>query len=262
LNDLKGDFMSVNVQSSSAASVLESATRSITLAFNPEAENPAAQFTFVTDSGKLYILIEEETTITVTLVNAEFVTSPGPINWISPSTLPQPSPTNANRELSFTVPAPRGYFRPLALSFNVNAGGVLGIVSPTLFLVLPPDSSNATTIDLAYSIDTGQFSLEAADVVLTNQLILVNAITPFEVTINLEADPSVTFNSTPLVGGGSLPSWLVPDLVASTQLKLSISSNPGQLFGFQFALDVLASGGTRTILSPDPILINATIGDG
>jgi hypothetical protein len=256
--------MSASVQPSSAAPVLESASQNITLVFNLIAANPASQFTFVTGTGEPFIFIEEETTITVTLENAEFVSGSqgNPVNWISPSTHPQPTLSNNNTEISFTLPMPQSYFRPWMLSFNVNAEGLNGIVSPTLFLVRPPDSSSSMAVDLNYTLGTGQFMLEAAELVLTNQLILVNTITPFEVTINLEADSSVSFNSSPLVGEGSLPSWLVPTLTSGTELKLSISASPGQMAGFQFALDVLTPGGTRTILSPDPILINATIGDG
>jgi hypothetical protein len=47
--------------------------------------------------------------------------------------------------------------------------------------------------------------------------------------------------------------------------KISTKAIPppaGQSASFQFALQVPAGGSPVTVLSPDPIIINATIGDG
>lgn len=254
--------MLATVQPSSAPST-NSATQNISLVYNSTTNT--LTFSDGTHDNLTFLLVDEETTITVTLENAEFAENP--ITWISHPT-PEPNPTPENNQLSFTVPSPASYFKPWSLSFGVNVNGANGLTSPILFLVLPPDSADSTTIGLTYNPGTGSFTLDSATNALANLSLLVNTITPFTTTINLSVDssgtfnPAVVFNSTPIVVDGVKPSWLSFNRSSPTQMTLSIASDPGKFAGFRFALDVQSPGNTVTVLSPDPILINATIGDG
>jgi len=224
------------------------------------AENPpGSQFTFNTPTGQPYLFVDEETTILVTLQNSNFVTGDDKqITWISP-----PSSSSYTRDddhhLSIhVIDPPSHYFIPWILSFNVNVEGANGVTSPTLSLVLPPGEEASINVYLQYAINTGVFTLVSAGS-LANLSILTNNITPFDVTFHLFADPTVTFDpTTPILG----PSWLDPKLNDSRTLTISIPEKPDKFASLRFVLDVQSGGNTVTVTSPDPILINATIGDG
>jgi hypothetical protein len=46
------------------------------------------------------------------------------------------------------------------------------------------------------------------------------------------------------------------------EITITADSPLNEATGLKFALDISKNGTTTTLLSPDPILINATIGDG
>jgi hypothetical protein len=216
---------------------------------------PGSQFTF--DSQPPFLIIDEETTVIVTLQNATFVAD-NPITWISPSTgFPLILDSESQISIDISDPPPH-YFAPWILSFNVNVEGANGVTSPTFWLVRKPDQPASTSITLQYSPGDGSFTLPAATGSLANLSILTNNITPFSVTFNLvtdPSDPSVTFDSTtPLLG----PSWLTQLDDSHKNLTISIPSTPDKFTSLRFVLDV----GTVKVTSPDPILVNATIGDG
>jgi len=239
-------------QSPSPVSTAAPATRSATLTYHSEAP-PGSKLTWLTGTGQPFLFVEEAgTTITVMVENAIFAANP--VTFLSCPDHFMVTPVN-NRELSIKViDAPENYFNPWVLSFNVDAESVNGINSPTLLLVLPPSSADSTSVELQYSTGDGSFILDSM-VVLASLAVLINAITPFDITFNLIADPNVTFNaSTPILG----PTWLTPTLVSGTKLKVAVSAEANRFSSFQFVLDV----GNVTVTSPDPILINATIGDG
>jgi hypothetical protein len=228
------------------------------------AENPpGSQFTFGTFDAPQppYLLIDEETTVIVSLQGAHFVDD-SPISWLSPSSGFTHKLSDDLRSVSIDVTeAPAHYFAPWLLSFNVNVDGAKGVTSPALSLVLSPDQPAAgdlpaaASIDLHYEIDTGIFTLAAAAGTLAHLSILTNSITPFNATFNLFANPTVTFDPTsPVVG----PSW--PTLLTNSNrnLTISIPDNSDKFTSFRFVLDV----GSVRVTSPDPILVNATIGDG
>jgi hypothetical protein len=233
---------------------------SATLIYNPEAD-PGLQFTWETgtETGQSVLFVEEAGTIvTITLEGATFAATP--ITFISPSSNFTRVPPSSDTELSFEINnVPLSYFGPLILSFNVDADGVNGISSPPLLLALPPISTDSASITLQYSLSDGSFTLDSMPV-LASLDILTNSIVPFTITFNLQSDPpdpSVQFNpATPFIG----PTWMVPGSISNsgTALPISISSDATRFASFQFVLDV----GGSTVTSPDPIIINATIGDG
>ncbi|HSS49776.1 MAG TPA: hypothetical protein VLX28_12605 [Thermoanaerobaculia bacterium] len=233
----------------------EPATQNITLKYDSAAQ-PGSQFTFDTPTGKPYLFIDEETTIVVTLQNATFVAGDDQqITWISPPAGFSYTRDDDHQLSIHVIDPPSHYFTPWILSFNVNVAGANGVTSPTLSLVLPPDSTTSINVNLEYAIDTGIFTLASAGS-LANLSILTNNITPFDVTFILVADPTVTFDpTTPILG----PNWLSYVLNTATQeLTVSIPENPDKFASLRFVLDV----GSVKVTSPDPILVNATIGDG
>jgi hypothetical protein len=232
----------------------ELATQTITLNYDSTAP-PGSQFTF--NPPQPFLFIDEETTVIVTLQNAKFVAS-NPITWISPSA-GFTSTLNGDQQISISIDVtdvPAHYFVPWILSFNVNVEGANGVTSPTFCLVRSPDSMTSTSIDLHYSQVDGSFSMAAAGS-LANLSILTNNIMPFDVTFNLVTDPSgptVTFDpTTPLLGPLSYTLN-----TGFTQLTVSIPSTANKFTSLKFVLDV----GSVQVTSPDPILVNATIGDG
>jgi hypothetical protein len=238
-------------------------TQNLTLTYTAE-NPPGSQFTFDTLTEQPYLLIDEETTVIVSLQGATFVddnpiTGASPISWLSPSA-GFSFILDSESQLSIDVKeAPAHYFAPWLLSFNVNVEGANGITSPALSLVRSPDQPAAgdlpaaASIDLDYAIDTGIFTLADAAGTLAHLSLLTNSITPFNATFNLLAEPTVTFDPTPILG----PSWPT-QLNSSTSLTISIPNKPDKFVSFRFVLDV----GSVKVTSPDPILVNATIGDG
>ena len=123
------------------------------------------------------------------------------------------------------------------------------------------NSANSTSVNLQYSLDDGSFKLDSMAVLASLDILTNTSTPPFDITFDLStipADPPVTvrFNpDQPLLG----PSWLLPPtVVTDTQLTATITSEATRFASFQFVLDV----GGVTVTSPDPIIINATIGDG
>jgi len=261
--------MLAEVQQFTATSI-DLPTQNLTLTYN-SGNPPGSQFTFGTFETPQppYILIDEETTVIVSLQGATFVadnpiTGASPISWLSPSYGFTHTLSDDLKSISIDVTkAPAHYFAPWLLSFNVNVAGANGITSPALSLVLSPDqpesedSPAAASIDLHYAIDTGIFTLAAAAGSLAHLSILTNSITPLNATFKLHsADPTVTFDpNTPVLGPKS---WL-PHLTNSNKnLTILIPDNSDKFTSFRFVLDV----GSVTVTSPDPIIVNATIGDG
>jgi hypothetical protein len=87
-----------------------------------------------------------------------------------------------------------------------------------------------------------------------------------DVTINLDSDPGVTFDpKTPLAWTtGTPPTWITtPSVKSPTQIAFTILTDPGKSASFQFAINLKNNlGNNVTVFSTDPIIINATIGDG
>jgi hypothetical protein len=236
-----------------------------TLFYNSGAD-PGSKFLWATDTGQNSLPVTAaDAIVTITLQNtqqtATFATSK-PINFISKADNFTLLPQSTSTKLFIQVIAhPLSYLNPLVLSFNVDDGSVNGISSPPLFLVLPSSSENSTSVNLQYSLADGSFNLDSMAVLASLDILTNTSKPPFDITFNLSTlppDPSaaVRFNPVqPLLG----PSWLLPRTdVTGTQLTATITSQATRFASFQFVLDV----GGVTVTSPDPIVINATIGDG
>jgi hypothetical protein len=233
--------------------------QSIEVVFDPSA-SLGSQLTF---TGKRYLMVDEPTTISVTLTGGATFASV-PVFWPNPpSNVASTVALISGDSISFLVPAPTHYFVPWIFTLNVNYGAVNGITSPAFFLVKTPDDSQFA---LDYNPKDGSFAFkrhgQEADLVLASQKIMLNVL-PVEVTVVLTG---AKFHKPPIVwsNGNVKPDWIDVATLDDKSLKFSLLKPiNGQSAGFQFAIDVPdGQGGEITILSPDPIVINATIGDG
>lgn len=254
-----------------------SAPATITVTYDPTTALPASPFTIT--QNLIPVNRGTTTTVEVTLIT---VNSPQgaatwanvPVSWTNPPSSGAPLVTTESNDpstISFQVPAPTRYFVPWIFNFNVNFAGVNNITSPSCFVVKVLDDSPPFT--LQYTPSNGSFVLSRnnveADLVLASQGLLLNTL-PIEFDIVLAG---ATFAQNPIVwkNNGTLGSPGNPGPLGTPQwLTVSPSTNqPGLTFsfsdlinnqsaGFQFAVNVNGV----TVLSPDPIIINATIGDG
>jgi hypothetical protein len=242
----------------------------IEITFDPN-QPVTEQFTFTTTTNTPnapYLFITEPTTISITLTGADWAQSPLGFVVVEPD-LPQPTPVGST--ITFTVQQPGHYFIPWVFNFKVNSGGVQNIASPLFYLINANESellNPGLDFALNYIPSSGDFQLrrgtsnseEIGLIPLGSKLVLLNVV-PCNVTFDLTG---ATYDSAqPIVWSAGQPTWIsglptlpLPD--ATTTLSMTITPGSGQATGLQFAVvteDV-------AILSPDPILINATIGDG
>jgi hypothetical protein len=251
---------------------------SIMVTFDPTAA-PGSQFTF----DKRFLLLGLQATVSVTLVtpNGGAMWASVPVSWPNPPSNGVPAVTIQSDDpmtISFQAPAPTHYFDPWIFTLNLDSNGLRNIMSPALFLVILPILD---TVELAldYGSD-GSFNLIMPDsqavLTLASQQILINVL-PVTLNISLKSTsfPDVIFNQQqPVIWGQGTPGMPGNPGPLGTPQWLTILPNPnnnnkdltltlaapinGQSAGFQFAVNVNG----LTVLSPDPIIINATIGDG
>lgn len=255
----------VTAAPSSFKARLNSASSTFTNQFSLLGEQDAsvANLVFITESTQQ---------ISITLVNATF--SGDKIEWIQTPTGGPPQPTQENDTLSFTVPQPVYGLVPWSFRIIVDDAttGTQGIRSQTIFLT-KPGGSEPETDELQYDASNGQFILPGG-AIGPKPAILVNAGLPGVsaaysldlVTSSVPDGTSITFAESPVVWSrGSTPDW-VNAIRSSPNLQnmmLTISSSGGgQAIGSRFAIEITTDESTVTVLSPDPILVNATIGDG
>jgi hypothetical protein len=257
-----------------------------TATFNPNPDPPAAYpFSLTTAAGPVsnLILVEEgatEISISITLAaGASFPATGSPVPQIVWSLGPdvETDPVLIGDTLTFTVPAPTHVLHPWIFRFvaNVAVDGfpdITGVRSQSIYVA---KTFSGSPFILKYAPDNGDFSLvDSLDsnqdgAILGAELVMVNTQLG-EVTVNLESDPAPAsapiFATEPIYWSGTQPGWITllpPPSPDGTSLAFSIDpAAAGQSVGLQFAI-VLNAGtpGSTTILSPDPILINATIGD-
>jgi hypothetical protein len=246
-------------------------TQSIEVGFDSTAVPPASQFTFTSNTRKRYLMVDEPTTISVTLTGGATFASV-PVFWpnLPANGAPAVILSSDFKKISFLVPAPTHYFAPWIFGLNVNFGGVNNITSPSFFLVKPLGNASldGSPFTLAYDATDGSFTLQRqgqeADIVLASQQIMINVLCD-SFTVLLKG---ATFHEHPIVWskGNVQPDWInvVTDPIENAFLEFSfLPPINGQSAGFQFAIDLPnGPGNTLTVLSPDPIVINATIGDG
>jgi hypothetical protein len=259
----------------SSTLAVDATPQGIDITFDPTAPL-SSQFTFNNNSnsilnGKRYLPVaQQNTTITLGLKTQNGASaanfSPSPLNWLDEPSGILPGST------TFTVDPPPHYLTPWIFTVNINYGGVNNIMSPAFYLVKAP--ADPVALNLVYTPGDGSFQLLNPDdnqpvIAVAHQQILLNVLpATYQITLS-----GATFNTmTPIVWStGTLladnrwPAWISPLPSApglshnNTVLTFSIPGPiSGQSAGFQFAVDVNG----LTVLSPDPIIINATIGDG
>ncbi len=258
------------------------ANPAFTMEFDPHATDPAKQFTFRNTSDPSgspvpnFIWIDDDSVeIFVTLGDGIQFSTPS-VSWSFPppgKDKPQVNPIDS-KNISFTVPRPQHYLAPWAFWLFVDSGDLTAIQSRSIFLARRPDAD----FNLEYSGANGSFlffgddiSGSQAGIELANQLVLINIITPFTFQVNLQAvsvpdTPTFSTTSSMAFSTGTQPSW-IPLLPAvsedGSQLAFTVDATAnGQAIGFRFGIIRSSDDGDVTIFSPDPILINATIGDG
>jgi hypothetical protein len=228
-----------------------------------ENNDPVANLVLITGSTQQ---------ISITLVNATF-SSGNPIEWVLPPDDNPPNPTPANDTISFTVPQPAFVLTPWAFKIVVDDAttGTKGIRSQTIFLTKPVGTVPENT-ELQYDASDGTFILPDG-AMGPRPALLINAGLPgasaaFSVNLVTTSVPdgtSITFAEAPVVWSSeSTPDWINAIRSSSLQnMTLTIpSSGGGQAIGFRFAIEITAGESTIKLNSPDPIIINATIGDG
>ena len=246
---------------------------SFTATFNPSPNPPTSNQFFLTADGASVanlVLVDAPTEISITLAGEGASFSSRPIVWsLPPEGGELTPPTVVGNTLTFTVPAPKHVLFPWVFRFIVDFQDVIGVRSQNIYLA--KTASGNREFILKYAPDNGNFSLvdsldSAQDgVILGDQLVLVNTqVSTF--ALSLQSDPPSTLPpvfATDAIAwsSGSQPDW-IPSVSGGGSAALTIQISPpaalGQSIGLQFA--IVLNG--LTILSPDPILINATIGDG
>jgi hypothetical protein len=268
--------MLARVRTPHSAEFATPASPSFTVTYNPSPEPPAtSQFTFTnSDDGTAagnYLLVDAGTTISVTLDGATW--SSVPVIWsVQPSNgIPVVLMSSDRRTISFTVPAPSHYFQPWIFRLSVDTALAIGVRSPNIYLTnSQPPAADANYI-LKYLTASGNFlfldtsSASQDGLVLDAQLVWVNVKVPFRnfsIQVVTDDGSPISFANPPFqwsTDPGPAPTWIT--WVGDDADTLLVSIEPdaaGQSISLQFRLEFRGV----QILSPDPILINATIGDG
>lgn len=184
-----------------------------------------------------------------------------------------PNPLGGGNTLTFTVPAPAHPLRPWVFRFVVNLeniGGVpgqnlQGVTSQSFYVATPMAEA---TLEVDYDPADGSISLGGDGADLASTLVMVNTQifgSDSPVTLNISDPTTVQFQPPGIYWNKQAepPAWIrgyTPPTSPASSLSFTIDpSGAGLGVGIQFLL-VTAAG--LTILSPDPVLINATIGDG
>jgi hypothetical protein len=215
------------------------------------------------------------TRVSITLTNATFSSSP--IDWPNVPGIAGSAPTQSfdGNTLTLEFQQPANTLAPFAFRIVVDTPDVKGIRSQIIYLAKRIPDSETLTLD--YKPSNGTFMIREADTdeggidLGGDELILINVVTPR--TLSLQLPPStnsiapIRFAQRPVVfiPDSPAPSWIEATLKDGnrTEVQISIQPAPGQSTGLKFVLEItLENGTTTTVLSPDPILINATIGDG
>jgi|GEM_PF-4175517 len=230
-----------------------------------ENNNPVANLILITESTQQ---------ISITLVGATF--SGHRIEWLLPPAGGPPTPLPGDTSTSFTVPQPEHILAPWAFRLVVddNTTGTQGIRSQTIFLTKPVGTEPESD-ELQYDASTGDFILPPSTTMGTLPVPLINAGLPdasaafsvdLFVTGPVPDGTSITFAESPIVwSSGSAPDWASASRSTTNLQNMTLtisSSGGGQAIGLRFAIEITTGESTITVLSPDPILVNATIGDG
>lgn len=262
---------------------------SFTVKFNPN--STTKQFSLSDSEGAVanLVFINEDTLdISITLEGESVAFSQlprSPIVWSVPPSSGAPELTVDGNTISFTVPKPMP-LRPWIFRISVDTPEIKGILSQSIFLAKPagPQPEN---LYLHYHPGNGEFKLsdlsdsEDQDGIPLHgqELVLINALnTERTFLVNLHPSPEPLPSPIGLVKFADIPvRWSTPEpplwidafLKPTGQVELQIASSTsvhaaGRCIGFRFVLEINMEAEETPIkvLSPDPILVNTTIGDG
>jgi hypothetical protein len=267
--------MLASLQGKSAQS--DTLTVNVSVTYDPTQE-PGLQFTLGTDpsfASNNVIQTDGDTLVQVTLAGPTGTTvqfnASTAVNFTPPSMIAETLPkvdVLGPQQISFTIPKPDHFFAPWSFQLSIDAQtadgtSLLGVDSPSIFVSLAPNPGpNVHDIDLTYDPTSGDFVI-ADCVTLGHTQLLVNTVAPLTLNVNLSGASFPSAPSAPAIFFGLVPDWMDnPPTVTPTnnqQLSLAIGSNaPGNNASFLF---VVNAGGVL-VPSPDPILVNATLGDG
>lgn len=240
---------------------------------------PEAQFSFFQDGVRHNRLFQVDQTrkVMITLEGATFSTRQGHhgLYWlIGPDPLPDPEMDSTTR--IFQLSKPPHAMKPWCFGLVVDTEDIKGILSPPIYVAKRVPSGLAESLMLEYDPESQGFDLRDGDtgnlVSLASTDLLVFAIQPGEdckIAIGLAATPSpqplaLTWADLPVVwDSGSKPTWVDTSVTDGMLWVTFSSSGAGKMAGFQFAIQVPREGmKPMTVRSPDPILVNTTIGDG
>jgi hypothetical protein len=159
---------------------------------------------------------------------------------------------------TLTFPRPAHFFTPWTFQIVVNSQTTNGVLSPILYTSLPPDNTDSTSLDLTYDPADGSFTFDEGGFLLATSLFLVNTVLPLAIDVNVDNGPG--FNAdTPIFWSGGQPSWAQHGTVDGNKFQLCLTPDgAGAMAGFNLVLH----DGIVQVASPDPILVNATLGDG
>jgi hypothetical protein len=292
--------MSAILQSRPApAGTDSSVTAAITVNFDPDPDLPPDKRFSFGGTGVTGNVFRIDDSVTSVSVGVTLTTADGsPATFASPSvafglappelTAPDPpAPTEDGTAISFALQAPPHFFVPWAFQLSINAtiGGttVNGIPAPIFFISRnaedpnPPGGENPQqSVDLTYTSGDGSFNI-VDSVTLGPTLMLTNTVFPLDVVVTLGGTLGITFPdpevSPPITWNGGAPTWTQPfpsgfELLSANQMKFTITGGDsgdgstdarGQGAGFHF---IITTPDGIVVSSPDPILVNATIGDG
>lgn len=196
------------------------------------------------------------------------------INWVLPLQGPRPESGPDDKSRSFIVEEPPHDLVSLVFQLVVDTPHIRGLLSPPLYLV-EATFDLKESLALTYDSEARAFTLtDAADVVLevrSQQLLMIPAksVLTFDLQLKPTArDVKIGWPRPPapaiLWNYIRQPDWVTCGPPDGTQMTMSLESPPpeGGLAGFQFVITVSEDQAKPyTVRSPDPILVNTTIGD-
>jgi hypothetical protein len=266
-----------------------SVTAQITVTFDPDPDlAPDSRFTFSGTgvTGNVYRVDDSATSVTVELRLA--TTDESPASFASTSVFfgvpPQgqtapAAPPGGGSTIQFNLGAPPHFFVPWAFQISINGQidgtTVNGIAAPTFFIsrnsngVNPQTGDRQQSVSLVYDPSAGSFTLDNS-VTLGQTHLLTNTVFPLDVAVTLQG--ATGFSGSDLTqaiawNSNQEPDWISPTTgspqVSGATMNFTITgSGKGQVAGFRFAILLSSGPDAIEITSPDPILVNATIGDG
>ncbi len=277
--------MSAILQSAPVKAATDSpVTAAITVNFDPT-QAPDKRFTFSGDgvTGNVFRVADDATSVTVQLTLAtsgQKFANPAVFFGIPPpgQTAPVP-PTGGSNTLGFILQAPPHFFTPWAFQLSIDGKlgttAVNGMAAPTFFISRNSNGFNEETgnrlqsVTLAYSSTDGSFTIDNS-VPLGQTPLLTNTVFPLDVALTLQGAagfPGSDLTQAILWNSNQEPDWISSTTgspqVSGANMNFTIAGNgKGQGAGFRFVILLSAGPDAIEITSPDPILVNATIGDG